>query len=82
MTPVKNFDSNNGCGQRTVGSESASEEAKSILKGFDFNIKAILSSIFFNPINLNTETGEVSMLALVPSNDFEASASYFFYAPL
>ncbi len=72
MTQVKNFDSNNVRGQRTVGSALASEEAKSILKGFDFNIKAILSSIFFNPINLNTETGTVSIPGLVPSNDIVA----------
>ncbi len=72
MTQVKNLDLDNVRGQRTVGAALASAEAKSLLKGFNFNVKAILSSIFFNPIELDTNTGKITIPDLVPINDIVA----------
>lgn len=44
------------------------------LKNFDFNINAILSSIFYKPYAVDTATGVISVIGLVPINDIAAPA--------
>ena len=48
------------------------EAGKGFLKGFNFNIKAILSSIFFAQYALDSTTGEVTVTGLNPINDVVA----------
>ncbi len=69
MTDIKNLDTLNVRGERSVGTAIASPSAKALLDGFDFNIKAILGSILFKPYSVNTATGEISIPSLVPLND-------------
>lgn len=72
MTLIKNFDTTSARGSRNVGVGIAEVGAKAILKGFNFNIKSILSSIFFAPYALDDTTGEVTITGLTPINDIVA----------
>jgi len=44
-------------------------EAKLLLKGFNFNINAVLGAVLYKPIEVDTETGEIKIVALNPLND-------------
>ncbi|WP_341199377.1 hypothetical protein [Croceibacter atlanticus] len=59
MTMVKNYDTVSPRGQRSVAVGIATPEGKTALKGFNFNNKALLSSVFFSNYNLDTSTGEI-----------------------
>lgn len=72
MTQIKNLDGSSARGQRTVGVGIATPEAKALLKGFDFNNKAILGSILFNPYSVDPATGVVTLNGLVPINELNA----------
>jgi hypothetical protein len=69
MTQIKNEDGTSARGARNVGVGILTPEGKALLKGFNFNIKAILGSIVFNPFTVNVATGEITMPNLVPIND-------------
>ena len=69
MTQIKNEDGTSARGARNVGVGIQTPEGKALLKGFNFNIKAILGSIVFNPFTVNVATGEINMPNLVPIND-------------
>ena len=72
MTQVKNYDATSGRGARNVQIGLVGAMGKAILKGFNFNIKAILSSIFFAPYTLDTTTGSIAIADMVPINDVVA----------
>lgn len=44
-------------------------EGKNILKGLDFNNRALLSSVLFAPFSVNGTTGEITISNLTPAND-------------
>ncbi len=44
-------------------------QAKALLKGFDFNSAAMLSSMLFKPWAVNTATGVITITGLVPTLD-------------
>ncbi|XOV67539.1 MAG: hypothetical protein ACFHU9_18145 [Fluviicola sp.] len=69
MTQIKNLDATSARGERNVGVGIATPEAKALLKGFNFNDKAILGSILFNGYSVNTGTGVITMNGLVPVNE-------------
>ena len=69
MTDVKNLDAANARGERHVHEGFDLPEGKAVLKGFNFNIKSVLSGILFKPYALNTTTGALDILGLVPSMD-------------
>lgn len=72
MTQIKNFDVVSIRGERNVGVGIMEATGKALLKGFNFNIKAILSSIFFAQYALDSETGELTVTGLNPINDVVA----------
>jgi hypothetical protein len=72
MTLIKNLDATSIRGERNVGLGIVATGGKALLKGFNFNIKAILSSIFFAPYALDIVTGEVTITDLNPINDIVA----------
>jgi len=72
MTQIKNLDTTSIRGERSAGVGIMEDAGKGFLKGFNFNIKAILSSIFFAQYALNTEDGEVTITGLNPINDVVA----------
>jgi hypothetical protein len=74
MTDIKNFDLTSARGGRNVGAAIATPAAKERLKGFNFNIRAILGSILFKPFSVNAATGEITITGLVPTNEIAAPA--------
>ena len=69
MTEIKNLDTTSVRGQRNVGVAMATAQAKALLKGFEFNNDAMLSSMLFKPWAVNTSTGVISITGLVPTLD-------------
>ncbi|MBL7909824.1 MAG: hypothetical protein JNJ41_02065 [Bacteroidia bacterium] len=69
MTDIKNLDATSVRGDRNVGVAIALPAAKALLKGFNFNIRAILGSILFNPYAVNTSTGVITINGLIPINE-------------
>ena len=78
MTSIKNFDTQSARGQRTVGGAIANQSAKTLLKGFNFNINAVLGAVLCKPYTVNALTGDISINSLVPVNDisFPAGATH------
>lgn len=72
MTQIKNLDTTNVRGERSAGVGINQDAGKSYLKGFNFNINAILTSIFFAQYSLSTENGELTISNLNPINDVVA----------
>lgn len=69
MTQIKNLDLTSVRGSRNVGIAMASATAKALLKGFEFNKEALLSSILYKPWAVNTTTGAITITGVVPIND-------------
>ena len=69
MTEIKNLDTTSARGARNVGVAMATAQAKALLKGFEFNNDAMLSSMLFKPWAINTSTGVISITGLVPTLD-------------
>ncbi len=69
MTKVKNLDTTSVRGARNAGVAMLTPGAKLLLKGFEFNKDALLSSILFKPYSVNTLTGVITITGLVPIND-------------
>ncbi len=72
MTQIKNLDSTSARGDRNVGVGITTLEAKALLKGFNFNDKAVLGSILFNSYDVDTATGVITLDGLVPLNEINA----------
>lgn len=69
MAAIKNLDSVSARGERTVAVGIINIPAKELLKGFNFNNRAILSSILFAPFTVNIGTGVIDFPAFTPLND-------------
>ena len=69
MTQIKNLDSTSVRGARTVGTALANPAAMALLKGFNFNIRAILGAVLFKPYSVDVVSGKFSIPNLVPAND-------------
>lgn len=74
MTVIKNMDTMSTRGNRTVGSGIADPAALALLKGFNFNNRAILGSILYKPYTVDVSTGEIEMVDFAPINDINAPA--------
>lgn len=73
MAQVKNMDDANVRGERSAAEGMQKEEAKLLLKGFNFNINAVLGAVLFAPYQVNTATGEISLASIGPQNDINMS---------
>lgn len=69
MTDIKNEDTVSARGLRTVGTAIGSVSAKAMLKGFNFNIRAILGAVLFKPYQVTIGTGVITINGLIPIND-------------
>lgn len=72
MGLVKNADVSSARGQRQVGVGITTTEGKNALQAFDFNNNAPLDSVLYAEYQVDTTTGEVSILNLTPSQDINA----------
>lgn len=73
MTQIKNLDATSARGERNVGVAMTLPAAKALLKGFNFNNKAIMGSILYSPFDLDVTTGVITLNDLVPINDVSAT---------
>lgn len=69
MAQIKNMDEANVRGERSAAEGMEKAEAKLLLKGFNFNINAVLGSVLYKPFTVDAETGEISIAALSPLDD-------------
>lgn len=69
MSQIKNLDTTSARGERNVGVAMATAQAKTLLKGFEFNKDALMSSLLFKPWALNTTTGVITIAGLAPALD-------------
>lgn len=69
MTQIKNLDPTSARGERTVGEGITNPAAKAMLKGFNFNNRAIIGSVLFKNYTVDTATGVIELQGFVPLND-------------
>jgi hypothetical protein len=69
MIKVKNFDTTSARGERAVSVGLATTDGKELLKGFNFNNRAIIGSVLFAPYTVDNATGEIAFASLNPVND-------------
>ena len=74
MSKIKNFDTTSVRGERKVAIGLDDVAAKEVLKGFNFNNKAILGSVFFAPFTLDRVSGEIDIPKLKTANDIAYAA--------
>ena len=66
MSQIKNLDGHSVRGKRNVAEGLGTTEGKLVLKGFNFNAHAALSSVFYPPLTLNAASGEVTISNFIP----------------
>ncbi len=78
MTDVLKLDTTSVRGSRTPAIGLAGVPGKALLRGFNFNLKAILGGVLFKPFAVNTTTGVITIPVLTPINDiaFPAGATH------
>ena len=69
MTKIKDTDTLSARGERNVATGLATAQGKELLKGFDFNIKAPLSTVLRKRYELIPNTGALTIDDLSPKND-------------
>ena len=69
MTEIKNLDTTSERGKRTVAIGINNPAAAPLLKGFNFNLLAILGSVLFSPYKVDIVNGNISIDNFVPLND-------------
>lgn len=74
MSKIKNYDTTSVRGERKVAIGLDDVAAKEVLKGFNFNNKAILGSVFFAPFTLDRVSGEIDIPKLKTANDIAYAA--------
>lgn len=68
MDEIK-LDATGARGSRRPASGLALATGKTLIKGFNFNEKSLLSSVLFKPYTVNTTTGVIGIAGLIPAID-------------
>ena len=78
MTEVLKQDTTSVRGKRTPAIGLGTVPGKALLKGFNFNLNAVLGAVLFKPFTVATATGVISVPGIVPINDvaFPAGATH------
>jgi hypothetical protein len=79
MSVVKNYDAVSVRGARNVATGIQTIEGLNALKGFDFNNRALLQSVFHAPYSVDVATGAISIVDLNPKEQlyYPSGASHF-----
>ena len=72
MSQVLKLDATGVRGFRTVGTAIVLPSAMTLLQGFNFNKRSIISAVMLVPYTVNTTTGAVTIANLLPANDIIA----------
>src|SRR6185295_13995882 len=74
MLKIIKLDVTSERGKRNAGVALATEEAKSLVKGFEFNPDAPMASILLKPVEADMLTGVISIADLIPMKDVKPPA--------
>lgn len=74
MTLIKNYDVTSPRGERSVADGIQDPAAKQLLKGFDFNNRAIMGTVLHATYTISPTTGEIAVAAFTPVNDLSVPA--------
>ena len=66
MSDIRALDMTSARGERNVAVAIADPAAKDLLRGFNFNNRAILGAVLYRPFAVNTGAGEIAIQGLVP----------------
>lgn len=69
MTQIKNLDTTSPRGQRVVEVGITTPSGQQTLKGFNFNNRAILSTVLLSDVGLDTATGEITLTDFIPAQN-------------
>lgn len=69
MSVIKNADPSSVRGERNVATALGQPGVKELLKGFDFNSQATLSSKLFKAFDVTTSDGSITIKGLIPIQD-------------
>jgi len=72
MSQIRKLDTTSDRGKRSVGVAIQNQPAKDMLKGFNFNVRSMLNAILYRPYTLDTSSGEIEIVDLVPINHIAA----------
>ena len=61
MSDIRALDTTSARGERNVAVAIVDPAAKDLLKGFNFNNRAILGAVLYRPYSVNTGAGEISI---------------------
>ena len=67
MSDIRALDTTSARGERNVAVAIADPAAKDLLRGFNFNNRAILGAVLYRPYSVNTGAGEISIQGLIPN---------------
>ncbi len=78
MTLIKDYDTTSARGERSVGIGITDPAALQLLKGFDFNNRAIIGAVLYANYVVTQANGDISIAAFTPINDlsFPAGATH------
>ena len=79
MSDIKNQDLVSTRGERNVVEGLSTATGKAYLKGFDFNNRATMRSVFFSPFTVDNATGVITITDLKPTEQirFPEGATHF-----
>ena len=79
MSDIKNQDLVSTRGERNVVEGLATATGKAYLKGFDFNNRASMRSVFFSPFTVDSTTGVITVTDLKPTEQirYPEGATHF-----
>lgn len=79
MSDIKNQDLVSTRGERNVVEGLATATGKAYLKGFDFNNRASMRSVFFSPFTVDSATGAITVTDLKPTEQirYPEGATHF-----
>lgn len=79
MSDIKNQDLVSTRGERNVAEGLSTATGKAYLKGFDFNNRATMRSVFFSPFTVDGATGVITITDLKPTEQirFPEGATHF-----
>src|SRR5690554_2903197 len=72
MSAIRKLDTTSDRGERSVAVAIQDQPAKDMLKGFNFNVRSMLNAILYRPYTLDTSSGEIEIVDLVPINHIAA----------
>lgn len=67
MSDIRALDTTSARGERNVATAIIDPAARELLKGFNFNMRAILGAVLYRPFSVDTGLGEISILGLIPN---------------